>query len=134
MASERSDPETGPPEDGMVAVLAVDDDPEFLRVTREVVRATPGFTTVAEASTGEDAVSLAHTLRPGLVLMDVRMPGIGGIEAARRIGQAGDGRTAVVLMSADAQILAALSMPNGTVGVVSKERLSPSVLRGLWND
>jgi two-component system, NarL family, invasion response regulator UvrY len=71
--------------DPAVGVLAVDDDPRFLEVAREVICATPGFETVGVAATGEAAVSLAWMLRPQLVLMDVRMPGIGGIEAARRI-------------------------------------------------
>jgi two-component system, NarL family, invasion response regulator UvrY len=71
--------------DPAVGVLAVDDDPGFLEVAREVIRATPGFETVGVAATGEAAVSLAWMLRLQLVLMDVRMPGIGGIEAARRI-------------------------------------------------
>jgi DNA-binding NarL/FixJ family response regulator len=112
-----------------VGVLTVDDDPGFLRLAREVVHDTPGFETVGEAATGEAAVALVPVLRPQLVLMDVRMPGIGGIEAARRIVDGAGDRVCVVLMSSDPHLLASAAMP---VGVVSKERLSPRALRALW--
>ena len=130
MQGARQDPETPRQADCAVGVLTVDDDPRFLRLARDVVRATPGFEPVGEAATGEAAVSLAVALRPQLVLMDVRMPGIGGIEAARRIGACG--RVAVVLMSSDPQLLAAAPRSSGTVGVVRKERLSPTALREVW--
>jgi two-component system, NarL family, invasion response regulator UvrY len=117
-----------------VGVLTVDDDPRFLRLAREIVGATPGFETVGEAATGEAALSLIPVLRPQLVLMDVRMPGIGGIEAARRISERAGDRVAVVLMSADPHLLACAGTSRGTVGVVSKERLSPAALRALWTD
>jgi len=65
--------------------------------------------------------------------MDVRMPGIGGVEAARRIAEVAGERVAVVLMSADPQLLSQAPMPPGTVGVLQKARLSPAVLRTVWN-
>jgi two-component system, NarL family, invasion response regulator UvrY len=115
-----------------VGVMTVDDDPAFLRLAREVVDATPGFAVVGEAATGEAALSLAPALQPALVLMDVRMPGIGGIEAARRIGRAAGTAVAVVLMSSDPALLDRDAMPPGTVGVLSKQRLSPAALQALW--
>jgi DNA-binding NarL/FixJ family response regulator len=95
-----------------------------------VVAATPGFDCVGEASSGEDAVTLAPALQPQLILMDVRMPGIGGIEAARRIIARGDG-VAVVMMSSDPRLLAPEVIPHGTAGTLKKEWLSPSALRAL---
>ena len=79
-----------------VAVIAVDDQPFFLGVARDVVRATPGFRWAGEAKSGEEAIEAVDHLRPDLVLLDVRMPGIGGIEAARRI--AGDHPEVVVVL------------------------------------
>lgn len=115
-------------------MLTVDDDPAFLDVAREVVMATPGFDAVGEAATGEAAVSLVSELRPQLVLMDVRMPGIGGIEAARRIAERERGHIAVVLMSADARMLEATAMTLGdAVRIIRKERLCPAALRALWS-
>ena len=114
-----------------VGVLAVDDDPGFLRLARLVVSSTPGFDYLGEASTGEDALSLVSTLRPALVLMDVRLPGMGGLEAARRICAGGTVQT-VVMMSSDPTLLTIEDIPGRDVRVFRKERLSPRALRALW--
>ncbi len=128
------DREDASPRDGVVGVLAVDDDPGFLRLARKVVRAAAGFDLLGEASTGEDGVRQVAVLRPQLVLMDVRMPGIGGLEAARRITHADDSDIAVILMSADPFTVSPESVPPRAIGVVGKERLSPRSLRALWDD
>src|ERR1041384_885338 len=83
-----------------VAVIAADDQPFFLGVARDVVRATPGFRWVGEAQSGEEAIEAVDDLRPDLVLLDVRMPGIGGVEAARRIA-AEHPEIVVVLITVD---------------------------------
>ena len=62
-----------------VGVLIVDDQPPFLVAARRLIASTPGFESVGEATSGERAVTLAAALRPDLVLMDVRMPGLGGL-------------------------------------------------------
>jgi DNA-binding NarL/FixJ family response regulator len=116
----------------VIGVLTVDDDPGFLRLAREVVTATPGFDPVGEAATGEAALALVDELRPQLVLMDVRLPGIGGIEAARRIADQGRDDVAVVLMSADPTLLVPEVLPSETIAVLRKERLTPTALRELW--
>ena len=68
-----------------IGVLTVDDQPLFRSAAAAVVDATPGFEAVGEASSGEEALRLSSELRPDLVLLDVRMPGIDGIETARRL-------------------------------------------------
>ena len=83
--------------DDPVAVLIVDDQAPFRRAARAVVGMTPGFEVVAEAETGEQAVELAGAYHPGLVLMDINMPGISGIEATSRITAEQPG-TVVVLV------------------------------------
>ena len=122
------------PRDGVVGVLAVDDDPGFLRMARDVVEATPGFDFLGEATTGEDGILQVAVLRPQLVLMDVRMPGIGGLEAARRITHGDDSRIAVILMSANPFAVSAGVVPPRAIGLVGKERLCPRSLRALWDD
>jgi DNA-binding NarL/FixJ family response regulator len=68
-----------------VRVLAVDDHPPFRALLHDLVGATRELELVGEAESGERAVELAWELKPDMILMDVRMPGLGGIEAARRI-------------------------------------------------
>ena len=68
-----------------VRVLLVDDQPQFRRAAAMLIRATDGLMLAGEAGSGEEAVALARDLRPDLVLMDVRLPGINGPEATRQI-------------------------------------------------
>jgi two-component system, NarL family, invasion response regulator UvrY len=121
-----------PPGNDPVRVLTVDDDARYRGLVREVIAATAGFDIVGEACSGEDGVAMAAALHPELVLMDVRMPGIGGLEAARRIAARGDDHVAVVLMSADPQTLRAETVCGRTIGLLRKERLGPRALRAVW--
>jgi two-component system invasion response regulator UvrY len=115
-----------------VGVLVVDDQPPFLVAARRLIESTPGFESVGEATSGERAVTLAAALRPDLVLMDVRMPGLGGVAAARCITTARSA-SAVVLVSTDPQdVPVAAAEGCGAMGVISKQHLRPSSLRALW--
>jgi two-component system, NarL family, invasion response regulator UvrY len=118
--------------DDSVSVLIVDDQAPFRAAARSVVRATSGFFVAGEASSGEEAVEQASSLEPDLVLMDINMEGIGGIEATRRI-YAGHPDARVVLLSTyDAQDLPADARTCGAVAYVHKERFDPDVLVGVW--
>ncbi len=75
---------TGDP-DGPTRILLVDDQPQFRRAAAALIGATPGLILVGEAGTGEQAVDLALRVDPDLIVMDVRLPGIDGTEACRRI-------------------------------------------------
>ena len=114
-----------------VRVLVVDDQLAFHDVARAVIDATAGFEWIGRASCGEDGVERAECLRPDLVLMDVRMPGIGGIEAARQIASRGF-RAIVVLVTAGP-----LPSDDGrgfAAEIVPKEGLCGGLLRRLWED
>jgi DNA-binding NarL/FixJ family response regulator len=84
-----------------IRVLLVDDHALIRTGNSLVLAATDDIAVIGEAGTGEEAVALARTLRPHVVLMDVRMPGIGGIEATRRITGAVPGTKVVVLTTFD---------------------------------
>jgi DNA-binding NarL/FixJ family response regulator len=69
-----------------MTTILIADDQALVRVgLRKILDAEPTLTVVGEAADGEDAVALAHRLRPDVVLMDIRMPVLDGIEATRRI-------------------------------------------------
>src|SRR5687768_5618146 len=86
-----------------VRVLIVDDQDLFRRVARDVIDATPGFEPIGEASSGDECLQAVETLGPDLVLLDVRMPGMNGIEVARRLA-ATHPELPVVLISIEEQI------------------------------
>ena len=68
-----------------ITVLVVDDNPSMRRVLRVIVDAEPGLETVGEAADGRDALVKVEVLSPTVVIMDVEMPRLGGIEATRAI-------------------------------------------------
>lgn len=69
----------------MIKILLVDDHELFRTGMRSIINNSPGMRVVGEAATGEEAVEMAAQIGPDLILMDVHMPGIGGIEATRKI-------------------------------------------------
>lgn len=114
-----------------VTVLAVDDQEIFRRAARSLIAATPGFEQVGEASSGVEALELALELRPDLVLIDVRMPDMDGIETARRLAE-GDHSAIVVLTSIeDVPELPSLTS-EGCDAYLRKQDLTPQALREIW--
>jgi two-component system nitrate/nitrite response regulator NarL len=102
-------------------VLVVDDSPLARRAVREVLAADRAFEVVGEAADGADALRLARELRPDLVLMDVRLPGLDGIHATARIKEAQPGCKVVMLsVSDDARDLFA-SIKSGAQGYLLKD-------------
>ena len=115
-----------------VKVMTVDDQAVFRDVAKEVIEATVGFELVGEATCGEEAVALVGELRPDLVLVDVCMPGIGGLETARRLSACHPASTTVLVSTADVTSLRGELASCGAVAFVDKQDFGPSVLRRLW--
>lgn len=116
-----------------IRVLIVDDQPPFRDVARTVVQLAPGFDVVGQAESGEEAVALAGSLQPDLVLMDVNLPGINGIEATRQITEAGSATRTFLLSTYAAADLPPGARDCGAVAYINKEDLDPGVLRALWD-
>jgi DNA-binding NarL/FixJ family response regulator len=127
---------TGPDRDDgevtAVPVLIVDDQVPFRRAARLVLAATPGFEVVGEAVTGEEAVEQFDALDPGLVLMDINLPGISGIEATRRITEAHPDAVVLLLSTYRADDLPESAGTCGAAGYVNKEQFEPAVVLDLW--
>jgi two-component system, NarL family, invasion response regulator UvrY len=116
----------------VVGVVTVDDQALFRQVVREVVEATPGFELLGEAAGGEAALDLADEVEPDLVLVDVRMPGIDGLETARRLRAAHPTSIVVLVSSEDSAAMPADVCSCGAAAFLSKEDFGQPALRWLW--
>jgi two-component system, NarL family, invasion response regulator UvrY len=109
-------------------VVIVDDQATFRSAARLVVDISDGFEVAGEAETGEDAVEVVIALDPDLVLMDVNLPGIDGLETTRRILAAGSQARILVLSTYSASDYEAAALRAGAVGFVSKDDFGPDSL------
>lgn len=115
-----------------VRVLVVDDSRPFRVAARSVLGRVPGFTLVGEAESGEEAVDRVAELSPDLVLMDIKMPGITGVEAARRISEAAPATVVFLCSTYNLADLPAQVGVGGVAAYVHKEELRPELLERLW--
>ena len=114
-----------------VTVLTVDDQPVFRRAVGDLIAATPGFEEVGQAGSGREALEMAAALHPDLVLLDVRMGDMDGIETAQRL-LAAEAGAVVVLISLNEVPEAASAVAAGVAAHVRKQDLSTRTLRELW--
>ena len=113
--------------DAAIRVLVADDHPVVRQGLRAFLGSRPGVAVVGEAATGEEAVAEAARLRPDVVLMDLVMPGLGGVEAIRRIRAADPAARVLVLtsFSSDDQVLPAVQA--GAAGYLLKDVDPPAL-------
>lgn len=116
----------------VVQVLVVDDQAPFRAAARAVIARVPGFELVAEATSGEEAVELVDQVRPAVVLMDINMGVMDGLEATKLITTAHP-ETFVILVSTYTEAdMPPAARSCGAMAYVNKDELSPRVVRRLW--
>ena len=116
-----------------VRVLIVDDQAPFRLAARMVVDATDGFEVVAEAETGEASVEMVRELSPDLVLMDVNLPGINGLDATRQILAERAGPVIVLLLSTYEEAeYAPRAAECGAAAYIPKAVFGPDRLDSAW--
>lgn len=114
-----------------IRVLLVDDHAVLRAGLRALLDAEPGITVVGEAASGEEGVERAAALRPDLVLMDLTMPGIGGLEATRRIAAGASGaRVLILTVHAESEYLVPVLQAGGA-GYVTKRSADRDLVRAI---
>lgn len=117
----------------MVRVMLVDDQPPVLRVMGALVEETPGFEVIGRATSGEEAVTTAGRLLPDLVVMDVNLPGIDGLEATRRILARRPATVVLLVSTYDEEAGPSLVAESGAAAYVTKAAFGPDRLEGVWS-
>ena len=117
---------------GSVRVLVVDDQRPFRVAAAAVLRRTPGFELVGEAASGEDALEQVDVLHPDLVLMDITMPGIGGVEATRAITAAAEAPAVFFCSTYRLEDMPPEAAGSGATAYIHKEELTADLIVRLW--
>jgi DNA-binding NarL/FixJ family response regulator len=115
-----------------VSVLIVDDQEPFRLAARMVVEATDGFEVIGEVESGEASVEAASRLGPDLVLMDVNLPGINGLEATREILRESDRVVVLLLSTYEEEEYAPRAAECGAAGYIPKSSFGPDRLIEAW--
>ncbi len=124
---------TAPPDAPLIKVLIVDDQELVRRGFGALVGAEDGFEVVGEAANGSEAVSLVRSSRPDVVLMDVRMPVLGGIDATRQIvdDPANDGVKVLILTTFDLDEYVYDALRAGASGFLLKDTAPTELLAAI---
>jgi pilus assembly protein CpaE len=115
-------------------VLIVDDQAPFRAAMKAVLRRATEFELVGEAANGNEAVTLAEQLHPALVLMDINMPEMNGIEATRTLVAQQPDVVVILCSTYDASDLPPEVATSGARAYLNKEHLGADTLRRLWEE
>jgi DNA-binding NarL/FixJ family response regulator len=115
-----------------LSVLIVDDQAPFRIAMKAVLRRSPEFELAGEASSGSEALAMVEANEPALVLMDINMPEMNGIEATRRIVANHPDIVVILCSTYEVGDLPPDAATSGARAYINKEHLGPDVLRRLW--
>lgn len=114
-----------------ITLLLADDHAHFREGLCALVLAAPDIAIIGEAATGDEAISLAATLQPDVILMDINMPGANGIEATRRILHTSPHISVLVLTMFDDDDSVFAALRAGARGYLLKGALKAEILRAI---
>ena len=115
-----------------VRVLLVDDQAPFREAAKAVLNLLDEFELVAEAESGEDALRLAEEVHPDLVIMDIHLPKMDGLEGTRRSKEADLGRVVLLVSTHDASEQESLIQASGADAFIPKDAFGRATLRSAW--
>jgi DNA-binding NarL/FixJ family response regulator len=115
-----------------VLVLVVDDHESFRRAAASVVEAAPGFVVAGTVATGEESLAAAELLKPDLILMDINLPGMDGLEATRRLRASARPPAVVLLSTYDESELGAQARECGAIAYIAKSAFGTERLAAVW--
>jgi DNA-binding NarL/FixJ family response regulator len=117
-----------------VRVLVVDDQQTYREAAQFVIEMSDGFELAGTAASGEECLGLTDQLLPDLVLMDINLPGINGLEATRRITSTHPDIEVIVFSTHSATDYAPRARSAGALGFIAKADLAPDVLTRVWTE
>lgn len=115
----------------MIRVMIVDDHDLVRTGIKMMLSDVQGIKVVSEASSGEEAVSIARDQQPDVVLMDVRMPGIGGIEATRKLLRVSPESRILVVTVCDSDLFPTRLMQAGAFGYITKDASMSEMIKAI---
>jgi DNA-binding NarL/FixJ family response regulator len=118
-------------EDKSLRILVVDDHKIFREQVCALLRSRPGFEVICEAADGLEAVSRAEELHPDVVVLDITMPTLGGIEAAGRIRRVAPKSQIVFLSQHNSETIAQTALAAGALAYVTKSTASTDLIRAV---
>ena len=117
----------------MIRVMIVDDQEPMRRMVRKLLDGRKGFSVVAEAGNGDEALRIVDDIAPDLVLMDVQMPGMDGFETAAKLLECRPGlRVAMASMDGNSEY-PKIALELGAIGFVKKSDLADDALYSMLN-
>lgn len=117
----------------VVRVLVVDDQAPFRAAARAVIARVQDFELIAEATSGEEAVAMVNELEPAVVLMDINMGLLDGLEATKIITDRHPETMVILVSTYTEDDMPPAARTCGAAAYVNKDELSPRVLRRLWD-